>query len=307
MAELYPQIAIITDDPGWHGKELVAALKQHGFGAGYVSLMDCCFTFTDDHLNLNFPGFEQRLPLGVFVRGIPGGTLEQVILRLDFLHALTHLGIVVYNDPRAIERTVDKTMTTFLLKRNGLPTPHTWVFESEQAANNLCNEQISKGNSLVLKPPFGSQGIGVQLVDKDHPLKTDETFTGVYYLQQFVKRKGNEWTDIRVFVINNKAVAAMKRISTTWITNRAQGARCEKLVMDQKLIDLAEAAVKAVNIDYAGVDLIVDAEGNLQIIEVNSVPAWWGLQSITEFNIASRIIEHFVKRIGEIHPLSVQS
>jgi len=55
------------------------------------------------------------------------------------------------------------------------------------------------------------------------------------------------------------------------------------------------------------VDLIPDAAGQLQVIEVNGVPAWWGLQNVTEFNIATKLIDHFVRRIGETHALTVQS
>ena len=52
-------------------------------------------------------------------------------------------------------------------------------------------------------------------------------------------------------------------------------------------------------------DLIPDASGQLQVLEVNGVPAWWGLQSVTDFNIASCLIDHFVRRIGETQTLSV--
>src|SRR3569833_2405640 len=75
------------------------------------------------------PGFEHELPDGVFVLGVPGGTLEQVILRLDFLHVLPLLGVPVYNSVRAIEKSVDKAMTSLLLHRAGIPTPPTWVTE----------------------------------------------------------------------------------------------------------------------------------------------------------------------------------
>ena len=102
----------------------------------FASLRDCRFDLDregSDPVNpgVVIPGLEGRLPDGVFVRGVPGGTLEQVVLRLDFLHALKLLGVPVYNDGRAIERTVDKAMTSFVLARAGIPTPATWVTESE--------------------------------------------------------------------------------------------------------------------------------------------------------------------------------
>jgi len=90
----------------------------------FVSLKDC-------HLDLVqgrpacISRIETGLPHGVFVRGVPGGALQQVIVRLDVLHALKMLGVTVYNDGRAIERTVDKAMTSFLLHHHGIPTPST--------------------------------------------------------------------------------------------------------------------------------------------------------------------------------------
>ena len=58
----------------------------------------------------------------VFVRGIPRGSLEQVIFRVDALHVL---GVPCLNSPRAIERTVDKFLASALLARAGVPTPRT--------------------------------------------------------------------------------------------------------------------------------------------------------------------------------------
>lgn len=305
VGNLQPQIAIVTDDPGWHGKELTAALEHHGLGAHDVTLTECQFAFDDTGTMVRMPGFEHRLPLGVFVRGVPGGSLEQVIFRLDILHALVSMGIVVYNTPRAIERTVDKAMTTLLLKQAGIPTPDTWVCESTEKAMAVCAREFAQGRSLIYKPVFGSQGEGVRLITSAAGLVTNERFAGLYYLQSFVDRGNNDWFDIRVLVVNGKARAAMRRRGVTWITNRAQGAKCEPLTLDADLAEIAEAATSVIGIDYAGVDLIPDAKGQLQVLEVNGVPAWWGLQSVTDFNIAGCLVDHFVRRIGATQALSV--
>ncbi len=196
-------------------------------------------------------------------------------------------------------------MTSFLLKRAGLPGPDTWVCESQEQAETICQQEFKKGNRLVMKPVFGSQGNGIQLLDHQSGLVHDELFSGLYYLQSFIERDEKDWFDIRVFVIAGKARAAMLRRSDSWITNRAQGAQCENYHIDETIKKLAESAVKALDIDYAGVDLMPDAKGQLQVIEVNSIPAWWGLQKVTEFNIATQIIDHFVRRIREKSSLAV--
>ncbi len=291
------QIAIVTDEPGWHGRQLKRALKTHGLVGRYVSLIESGLTVCTDGSQCLLPGFETAPPLGVFIRGIPGGSLERVIFRLDILHMLVEQGITVYNTPRAIERTVDKAMTSFLLQQAGIPTPQTWVCESVKAACEIYQRETAAGHALVLKPLFGSQGTGVQMLDRS-PARVPEIETGgVFYLQRFVEPPTALYQDMRVFVIDGVAIAAMTRSHEAWITNRAQGGRCERLVISEKIKHMAEDAVRACKIDYAGVDLIVDRHGQLQVLEVNSVPAWWGLQKVVDVNIATLLIDSFIARI----------
>jgi tetrahydromethanopterin:alpha-L-glutamate ligase len=300
------KVAIVTDDPGWHGRQLTASLKDHGLESQYLSLTDCVIEISGDGQELYFPGFDSP-PLGIFVRGVPGGSLEQVIFRLDILHALHDMGVTVYNSPRAIERTVDKPLTSLLLSRADLPTPTTWICESNEQAMAILDKETRDGKQLVLKPLFGSQGIGVHLVDKQTGLVHDDKFAGIYYLQQFIERKNNEFTDIRVLVVDGVAKAAMLRRGEDWITNRAQGASCEVINIDAEIANLAESACKVLDIDYAGVDLMQDKFGQFFIIEVNSIPAWYGLQNVVEFNIASCLIDSFVKHIAENNQLKACS
>ncbi|HYN77507.1 MAG TPA: hypothetical protein VES73_06930, partial [Lamprocystis sp. (in: g-proteobacteria)] len=92
-----PVVAIFTDDPGWHGARLREAFAAHGWESRNVSLTACHFTLADGGPGLRLPGLDD-LPDAAFVRGVPGGTLEEVVYYLDVLHALRHLGIPVYND-----------------------------------------------------------------------------------------------------------------------------------------------------------------------------------------------------------------
>ena len=120
---------------------------------------------------LVMPGFGRELPDAVLVRGIAGGSFEQVTKRLGVLHALRELGVPVYNDARAIERSVDKSMTSLLLHAARVPTPPTWATESQAEAQRIVMRESAAGHALVLKPLFGSQGKGLQrvgLVDGVH-------------------------------------------------------------------------------------------------------------------------------------------
>ncbi|MDD1621714.1 MAG: RimK family alpha-L-glutamate ligase [Methylococcaceae bacterium] len=290
------RIAIITDDPGWHGKQLCRAFAERGCSAEYVSLTACRLQVNGDALPVLIPGFETRLPDAVFVRGVPGGSLEEVVLYLDILHALKTLGVPVYNDGRAIEASVDKGMTSFLLHNAGLPTPMTWVLRDSDQALAIAEQELSGGHYLISKPLFGSQGEGIRRIEKSTDLMWLTSSHGIYYLQRFVECDGDGYSDVRVFVINGKAVAAMRRRGISWLNNVARGASCETIDLHSEMAELAVKATETLNMDYAGVDIIQDADGRHVVIEVNSVPAWKGLQSVCSLNIAECLVNDLVDR-----------
>jgi len=74
----------------------------------------------------------------------------------------------------------------------------------------------------------------------------------------------------------------------------ASGGRCEAVQPNQQMIQLALNAAQAVDIDYCGVDIIQAASGEYYVLEVNSIPAWRGLQSVTDFNIAEVLVDDFL-------------
>jgi tetrahydromethanopterin:alpha-L-glutamate ligase len=288
------RVPVFTDDPGWHGKRLKEAFAVHGCEAVFLSLKDCHLNLTPGKPGVQLPGFDQ-LPDGAFVRGVPGGTVQQVIQRLNILHALKMLGVTVYNDGRAVERTVDKAMTSFLLHRHGISTPPTWVCESREVVHSLILRESMAGRPLVIKPLFGSQGQGVRKLEPGapFPVPMETHVDGVYYLQSYIDSGEGAWHDHRVFIIRGKVVGAMVRHGSHWINNVAQGGRCERLSPTGEIADIALAAAKAVDIDYCGVDVIRDRQGRLYVLEVNSIPAWKGLQSVVETDIAQALVDDF--------------
>ena len=290
------RVAIVTDGPGWHGCRLVRAFRARGFEAVYVRLRDCRFDLSCSWHGIVMPGFGQRLPDGVFVKSVPGGTLEQVVLRLDILHALREVGVPVYNDARAIERTVDKAMTSFLLRRAGVPTPPTWVVETRDKARAVLLKETAAGHRVVIKPLFGSQGSGLRLLSAGMDVPDLAQYQGVAYLQRYIDSGEGRGHDYRVFVIGGSAAAAMRRWGVCWISNAARGARCEAVEPTPALAQLACDAARAVGADYAGVDIVVDRQGDAYVIEVNGMPAWRSLQSVTRINLARCLVEDFVSR-----------
>jgi tetrahydromethanopterin:alpha-L-glutamate ligase len=282
-----PTILVVSDQRDWHARQMEAAFAAAGARVERIDLADCGFD-TCSPSGLSLPVLGSRLPDAVHVRTLSAGSFEAITKRLGVLHALTELGIVVWNDARAIERCVDKSMTSFLLARAGVPTPPTWTMESSEAARALVEREAPRG-PLVLKPLFGAQGKGLRLIRRPEDLPASEEIAGVYYLQQFQSNGARDFTDYRLFVLRGRVIATMMRRASTWITNVKQGGQPLAVASDLKMERLAIAAAEAVGAAIAGVDVLVGADGAPTVLEVNSMPAWSGVQKVSKRNIAEAI------------------
>lgn len=284
-----PVAGLVVDRMDWHARELAGALAARGMAAVPIRL-PLCRLETQSASGLHIDGFGERLPDAVVVRTMSGGTFEAVTLRLGILHALSERGVMVWNDARAIERCVDKSMTSFLLCAAGIATPATWATESYGQARAIVQREMEQG-ALVLKPLFGSQGRGLRLIRKPDDLPQPGSVAGVYYLQRFVGVERDGFHDFRLLVVQGRVIAAMQRHSSHWITNVKRGGRPVAAVVNDEMNTLAVRAAAAVGADFAGVDILYAADQRACVLEVNSMPAWAGLQKVTSANIASEFAD----------------
>lgn len=292
------RIVIFTDDPGWHGSRLREAFACDGYDCVCVSLTECRLVVDTGFPALFIPGFEADLPDAVFVRGVPGGSLEEVVFYLDILHALELSRIPVYNNTRAIERSVDKGMASFLLQKAGVFTPATWVLRDRETALAIAERELLAGRQLLSKPLFGSQGEGIRRIEKMTDLLWLTSSHGIYYLQRFIDCEGSGFSDWRVFVVNGQVIAVMRRRGLFWLNNVARGAQCEAAEPTPQMNKLAIRATAALQMNYAGVDIIRDKEGAMSVIEVNSIPAWKGLETVNDVDIAEILVQDLLVGAG---------
>ena len=230
----------------------------------------------------------------LITRPIGRGSLEEILFRMDLLHKLERLGLLIINPPLAIERSVDKYCSLTLFQENGLPVPRTAVTESHDEALKCFHEL---GGDVVVKPLFGSRGVGAtRITDPDIATRVFRTITfhhGVLYLQEFINHGGS---DIRAFVIGDRVVAAMRRVAENWKTNVSLGAKPVSLNLSTELESLAVKAASVIGCKVTGVDIIEGPEGPL-VIELNSQPGWRGLQSVTKISIADEIISYILSEL----------
>lgn len=289
-------------------RSLAASLRARGATVGTAPLSAIEFD-TASATGLVIPGFGEALPDAVLVRSMAAGSFEAVTRRLGVLHALGGMGVPVWNPAAAIERCVDKSTTSFVLRRAGVPTPATFAVEGLAAAQAVAGRELRRAR-LVLKPLFGAQGRGIAAIDAVSDLPPEDEVGGVYYLQHYVPRDGPPFRDFRVFVCAGRAVAMMSRRGGTWITNVSQGGVPEPVGEPERpeLERLATAAARAVGTRFAGVDIVRAEDGTAFVLEVNSMPAWSGLQSVAEANVADAVAAALLafldgrRQAGAAHP-----
>jgi RimK family alpha-L-glutamate ligase len=230
----------------------------------------------------------------MITRPIARGSVEELLFRMDFLHKLERLGLLIINPPLSIERAVNKYCSLNLLQENGLPVPRTAVTENPDEALKCFHEL---GGDIVVKPLFGSRGLGAtRITDPDIATRvflTISFYHGVLYIQEFISHGGS---DLRAFVVGDRVVAAMRRTSTNWKTNVSLGAKPVSLNLSEELETLAVKAAKVIGCKVTGVDIIEGPEGPV-VIELNSQPGWKGLQSVTKTNIADEIISYVLSEL----------
>jgi len=284
-------VIILSSRSGWHTDELLRALAARGHRGTVVA-------YEEPVARIGGTGSGAWLTSGdadvlevdaVLARIVPGGSLEQIIFRVDALHWIEARGIPVLNSARAIERSVDKFYTTALLKEAGLPTPETVVCERAIDAVHAVRNM----GSSVIKPLFGSLGHGiVRVSDPDVAFRVArslEQIRSVFYVQREIEHQGR---DVRVFVVGGRVLGAIERQAPPgdWRTNIARGgvARAFELPADWEPIALRAAA--AVGAEYAGVDLLSSRDGELFVLEVNAIPGWQGFRQATGLDVAGSIV-----------------
>ncbi len=293
------RVVILSARTGWHTDELIRALTARGHLAAVVPYEGVTARVGDGGLPASAKAparltSEQISLLDadvVLARIIPGGSLEQLIYRVDALHWIEDRGVRVVNSPRAIERSVDKFYTTTLLHEAGLLVPETVVCERVEDAMAAVRAM----GDVVIKPIFGSLGHGmVRVSDPETALRVVralDQIKSVFYVQRAIDHGGR---DLRVFVVGGRLLAAIERRAPEgeWRTNVAIGGSAAAVGVSPDVERIAVAAAAAVGADYAGVDVLPARDGSMYVLEVNGIPGWQGLQQATGIDVAAAIVEH---------------
>lgn len=215
--------------------------------------------------------------------------------------AFEKIGAHLYNRPDAVAVCDDKAATHIALSQKNIPMPETWVapmtyVEYGKAIDSFL-EKASKslGFPLVFKECFGSLGEQVYYIENKQQLwdKADAMKHRPFLLQKYIKEShGN---DKRLYVVDNRVIASMKRHSDTdFRANIGVGGTGTAYTPTKEEMDLAIQSAKILGLCFAGVDLLDSADGPL-VCEVNASAHMAGIIKCTGVDVAEEIIKYVEK------------
>jgi RimK family alpha-L-glutamate ligase len=249
-----PGRALVVGSPSETNFALGSALAQRGFASAIASPREAAEAEPVD------------LVLGR-IDVLP--TLDGVEPGLWVLSRLEQRGGIVLNSAASLLAAHDKLATAILLARAGIPHPRTSHLFAATLPRRLAPP-------YVVKPRFGSWGQDVfrceskaKLLDLLGELSQRSWFRAHGALvQELLPAEG---CDLRVVVAGGSVVGAVARVASAgeWRTNVALGATRLPASPSEEIAALALRAVRALGLDLAGVDILLDAQSRPVVLEVN--------------------------------------
>jgi len=182
----------------------------------------------------------------------------------------------------------NKLLTHLVLQQHNVPMPRTYLSSTIESAKELLKRV---NYPIVMKFPEGTQGKGVMFADSTSSASSLLDALGAlnqpFIIQEYIDTSG---TDIRVLVLGDKVVAAMKRKAQAEEkrANIHAGGKGVPVQLSREIISLALATAKALKADICGVDILEGPTGPL-VIEANISPGLQGLGEVTTIDLPDQI------------------
>lgn len=181
---------------------------------------------------------------------------------------------------------------------NDIPIIPTKIFYTkEQVLESKIGDDF--GWPIIAKHEKGFQGKSVRKFEEFKELKhfvkkINEKNVGMFLWQKYLPTK---W-DLRIIVLNGQTIGAMKRsaVGDEFRSNFSLGGNVEVWSLSENDKQIAEKVAKVCGLDYCGVDIMKDEEGNSYVLEVNRQCQFQGFEKSTGINVAKLVVEMFLKR-----------
>lgn len=291
------RIAILSRPNRKNGAtRLLSAARKRGHKARIIDYTECYCNVEKSKPQIFYKG----KPLTHYDAIIPRISIDSQSYGSAIVRQFEMMNVFTTTGSLAFIRARDKLRSMQLLARNNVDIPKTVVARETRDADDLIG--LVGGPPVIIKIARGSQGVGVVLAETK---KAARSIIQAFYsqnvnilVQEFIAEANGE--DIRVFIVDSKVVAAMKRKTLDedeFRSNINLGGVGEPVELTKKEKAIALKAAKTMHLSIAGVDLLRSERGPL-VMEVNSFPMLTGIEATTKVDIADEIIRYVEKSVG---------
>ena len=219
---------------------------------------------------------------------------------------LEKAGQRLFNKADFIKMCDDKMLTFIRCANEGIRMPDTYagplVYTSivEPHVEFLDDVSHKLGFPMVVKKVYGSLGEGVYLVHNKEELNKlykEICHNPILFQKYMAHSKGQS---VRVIIIDGKVFGAfVRKNGGDFRSNFGTTAGSEKLQNPGKYLSFAEKIAEKLDIEYAGIDLLDDENGEIVLCEINSNAFFEEFEKTTGLNVAKAFAEMVIRKINE--------
>ena len=217
---------------------------------------------------------------------------------------LEKAGYRLFNKPDFIKLCDDKMLTFIRCANEGIKMPKTisgpLVYTDLKPCNYTFLNKVIKELSLplVVKKVYGSLGEGVYLVNTKQELIDlySQIYRNPIIFQEYVKSSYGK--SIRVLIIDGKVFGSfVRKNSLDFRSNFGDNASSRVLENPEKYEAFAQKIADKLQIEYAGIDLLVYEDDEPILCEINSNAFFEEFEKVTGLNVAEAVRDMVVRKV----------
>ncbi|MCR5202369.1 MAG: RimK family alpha-L-glutamate ligase [Lachnospiraceae bacterium] len=291
-----------------HNKMLINAANALGSSLFAVKNSDIIFSIQGENIELIFSPVDLK-EISYIIFWDKDIMLGENLLRYILNN---NLNIRIFNNPISIDYSDNKYKTYLKIldyNRDGeyiIKLPKTLIYPMTYKNETVITDEYidhiesSFNYPIIIKECYGSFGEQVYKADSRDELSAITSMLNgrPFIIQEYIKNSHGR--DVRLQVVGDKVVAAMKRSATNedFRANLTNGGTSEKYEFSKAEERLALNCAKALKLDFAGVDLLFNENNQAGILcEINSNAHFKNITDATGVDVAKEIISYILLKI----------
>jgi len=286
------KISLVTTLPSLiENQRLKEEAQKLGFKLEIINTKNLNFSIQNNLLDL--PGITDNQSDIIIFRGI----FTSIRSYRPLIKHLREQGIKVFdNNLHQHQYSINKITDLLKLSLKNISVPNTIYTRDLQ---DFPSKAKQVGFPLIIKTTRAGKGIGIHKINNQKELNQfinsaqKEGKTGRdLIIQEFIPYIH----DLRILIIGSHQFA-MKRIpaKNEFRANFSLGGSVKLFDPSQKTKELAQKALRAINMSIGGVDVLITKDNQQYILEVNHTAGFVGMEKATGKNIARIWLQHAIK------------